>query len=871
MTAPVDELAAAFQLHQAGDLEAAKEAYRRLLGDSQLQPRAAFSLGVIALQSGQALEGVHWFRQAIHGDPLPAEYHWHLGYALASLQRFDQALEAYEQGLQRDRGNAWTWWLYGNALMAKQRCSDAIPAYTEAIKLDPTFFDAYYQLGEAQRISGGLEAALKAYQAALERCPDAAEVLFAVGQCYYQGQRPDLAIPFFERALALQPQQSLWRYALATTWEQLGEIERAQAACSEALRTQTDFAEAHYLLGNLYVMQGRYEEALPCFQRAVESRSNYSQAMTNLGAAYQQLGQENEALAWFQRSLQVDPRATNAWFNIGNLFLAKGKFETALYYFKETVKNDPNHVEALSRLAAAASQLQQFDEAVLALERVIQLCPDLIDAYFRLGGCYRDQQHHDLALKVYERALQISPEAPHVLATLIHQKQTICHWDGLYELSERLLAHIEEEVTRDTDDQIAPFIVICLSKPSTASQQYQAARKYVRSRDLPTAPLHRRPPSVAVGIPHRKLRIGYLSGDFQQHPVGYLVGELFEEHDRDRFRIYGYSYGIEDHSPLRKRLGSSFDVFRDVQSRSFRETAEQIVEDEIDILVDLQGFTARSRTEILLLRPAPIQVNYLGFPGTMGTRAIDYILVDDYIVPPEQQACYTEKLMYLPGCFLVNDSRREIDPRIPRRDSLGLPEDGFVFCAFNSNHKMTREMFEVWMRLLQATPRSVLWLRDSNRFAVENLQHEAKRYGIEENRLVLAPGLPMPKHLARHRAADLFLDTFPYNQHSTAADALRMGLPMVTLSGQTFASRVAGSILRTLELPELITDSHAAYEQVALRLAHDPVGLAAIRSRLRDALQRSDFLDGAAFARKLETAYQTMWTNYLAEAGSQGS
>jgi predicted O-linked N-acetylglucosamine transferase (SPINDLY family) len=371
-------------------------------------------------------------------------------------------------------------------------------------------------------------------------------------------------------------------------------------------------------------------------------------------------------------------------------------------------------------------------------------------------------------------------------------------------------------------------------------------------------------PRLTRQSPTTRIKVGYLSADFHEHATAYLIAELIEKHDRQRFAVLGYSYGPDDSSPMRKRLVRAFDRFADLRNTSFVEASRRIAADGVDILVDLKGHTWRARTEIMALRPAAIQVGYLGYPGTMAAPFIDYALVDDFVAPRDQEPFYSEKLVYLPGCYQVNDSTREIAARLPTRSECGLPEKGFVFCCFNNNYKITPQMFDVWMRLLLATPESVLWLLAANPVAVANLQNEAEQRGVSRRRLLFAPRCPLPEHLARHRLADLFLDTFPYNAHTTASDALWAGCPLVTIAGETFASRVAGSLLRTIGLPELITTNLHDYEQLALGLAREEKLLADLRGKLQTQRLASGLFDGTRFARRVEHAFEEMYRNYAA-------
>jgi predicted O-linked N-acetylglucosamine transferase (SPINDLY family) len=422
-----------------------------------------------------------------------------------------------------------------------------------------------------------------------------------------------------------------------------------------------------------------------------------------------------------------------------------------------------------------------------------------------------------------------------------------------------MIAGVEKRGTSRTADAFPPFFFVLLPTPTTAAQQLLDTRKWCEQH-LKSAVEHGQRMGLARPRGARpKITLGYLSADFFAHATAFLVAELLEKHDRERFQVFGYSFGPDDGSPMRRRLQIAFDRFVDLKDASFTASAERIAADEVDILVDLKGYTRDARPQILALRPAPVQVNYLAYPGTMGVPFMDYLLADEFVIPPDQQPFFTEKVVYLPGCYQVNDSRREIAPHTPSRADCGLPQEGFVFCGFNNSYKITPEMFSVWMELLKAVPGSVLWLLESNRFAPANLRREAEARQVAAERLVFAPRMPLPEHLARHRLADLFLDTFPVNAHTTASDALWAGCPVLTVAGQTFVSRVAGSLLRTVGLPELVANSFDEYHAMALRLARDGELLAGLRARLEANRMTSRLFDAGRFARNIEEAYRMMW------------
>jgi predicted O-linked N-acetylglucosamine transferase (SPINDLY family) len=498
--------------------------------------------------------------------------------------------------------------------------------------------------------------------------------------------------------------------------------------------------------------------------------------------------------------------------------------------------------------------------------QAIEHRPDYFEALLNLGtGLAADYQHVS-AIEALQRAVAIRPDHQPALAILIHQLQSIGRWNEAVRLADRLLPMLEADDgsvdSNETTDWIRPLDLLSLPVVTTAEQQYRCAVRWSHARYRAQPALHRRPPEAGRLDDGRPIRIGYLSADFDEHPVGYLTAELFEKHRRPAWEVFGYSIGSQPSSPLSQRIQRGFDHYRLLPSLTYRQAAQQIADDGIDILVDLQGHTRQQRTEILAYRPAPLQVNYLGYAGTMGATFIDYILVDKFVVPASQQPNFTERLVQLPGCFMVYDSQREIDPNPVTRQLAGLPEAALVFCAFNSPVKATASMVEVWLSILQAIPGAVLWLREWNPVSKVHWQQAAAARGVDPSRLVFAPKVSMPMHLARHTVADLFLDTFPYNQHSTAADALRMGLPVLTLCGSTFASRVAGSLLSCLGLESLITTTPEAYRQRAIELAQQPARLSQIKGHLQHQLSHHSLFRAEPFAAGLEAAFRRMFTRY---------
>jgi protein O-GlcNAc transferase len=594
----------------------------------------------------------------------------------------------------------------------------------------------------------------------------------------------------------------------------------------QAIKLNPQDPALHYELGNLYLQSDQTNEAVTCYSAALKLSPNHPQILLQLGNTYSALGLFAEAVSYFQKATRADPTNAAAHFNLGNALRELGKPE----------------------------------QAVASYRVALELAPSDADIHNNLGNVLRELGQLDEAIACYKAALRLNPALHHAKVHLVHQKQHICDWQGLDEN----VQEIQKWVLDVPQAQISPFAFLAMPN-TTATEQQKCAQNWLKNRYSKLI----NNKNIIFTYPNRskkKLKIGYLSSDFRLHPLAFLITELIELHDRSQFEIYAYSYAIDDKTPERKRLEKAFDHFIDIRPLSLTAAAQRINADEIDILVDLTGFTQTSRSGIAALRPAPIDVNWLGFPGTMGdlngTPLFDYILSDAFITPPEQAAYYSEKLALLPDCYQPNDRKRPIGKTLSRKD-CGLPENAFVFCCFNQTFKILPSMFDIWMRLLKAKSNSVLWLLECNPWAKENLCREARLRDIDASRLIFAPRVSIADHLARHTLSDLFLDTLPYNAHTTCSDALWMGLPVITCVGDSFASRVAGSLLKAANLPELITYSLEEYELGALQLANNPNELAAIRHKLAQNKEALPLFDTRRFAQHLEQTYQIMRQTHL--------
>lgn len=527
-----------------------------------------------------------------------------------------------------------------------------------------------------------------------------------------------------------------------------------------------------------------------------------------------------------------------------------GEFEAAAQLIGQALKLDPNSPELWSNRGTAQAAGKQLEAALASFTRALELNPGFLGAQLNRAHVLFELQRYAEAIPDYEALLARDPNHAYSAGNLVFCRLQCCDWSSFESDRRMMLARL-----RAGQRVLPPVLSVALL--DTAADQLTAAQIVSRDKFPPARPLWR-----GEIYRHDRIRVAYVSADFHAHATSMLMAGVFERHDRRRFETIAISFGRDDQSGLRGRVVNAFECFIDVRGKNDMEIAQRMRELEIDIAVDLKGYTSEARPTVFSLKPAPIQVNYLGFPGTMGAPFIDYIIADDVVVPDAHEAFYSEQVVRLPDTYQPNDRSRETADGAADRASAGLPEGGFVFCCFNNSYKIQPPVFDVWIRLLRDVPGSVLWLLEDNAAATRNLKREASSRGINPDRLVFAARMDLPEHLARHRLADLFLDTLPYNAHTTASDALWTGLPIVTCMGHTFAGRAAASLLRAAGLPELVTDTLADYEALALRLARDPSALAGLKSRLARTRDTMPLFDATRFARHLEAAYVTMHGRY---------
>jgi predicted O-linked N-acetylglucosamine transferase (SPINDLY family) len=605
-----------------------------------------------------------------------------------------------------------------------------------------------------------------------------------------------------------------------------------------------------YNLGLIHSLQGRHQLALAAYDLALKIQPDDAEVLINKGSTCNDIKNYVLALEALEKATQIRPDIPEAWSNKGIALNNLNLYQESINAYNEAIRLNPSYHEAWSNKSAPLNKLKRYLEASEACDKALSLKPDYAEGWSNKGNALNELKRYDEAIAHYDKALSLKPDIDWVSGDLLHIKMKICSWSDLVEA----LEDVSQKVAAN-EKFINPFPLLALidgALPSKKCAEIYIQDKYPFNPVL--GPILKQPKN-------EKIRIGYFSADFKNHPVAFLIAELFEIHDSNQFEIYAFSL-VKATDEMRDRLHLAFDHYIEAQGMSDIEIAQLSRSLNIDIAVDLTGITAFSRTGIFSCRAAPIQVNYLGYPGSLGANFIDYIIADKTLIPPELQSCYSEKVVYLPNSYQVNDRKRVISDKKFTRQELGLPDHIFVFCCFNNNFKILPATFDGWMRILKVVEGSVLWLLQDNAWAVENLKKEAKKQGILADRLVFAERMPLSDHLARHRQADLFLDTFPYNAHTTTSDALWAGLPVLTLLGSSFASRVAASLLNTIGLPELITNTQEEYEALAIELALNQNKLAEIKLKLANNRLTTPLFDTPLFTKNLETAYIKMMDRY---------
>jgi predicted O-linked N-acetylglucosamine transferase (SPINDLY family) len=733
--------------------------------------------------------------------------------------------------------------------MAKQATAPRTPAHT--------FQRAFQLLQQGQGAQA--EQLLRDLTA---RFPLHFDGLHLLGLCHLQRQDWSVGCALLQRAIAVNDGVAGLHNNCGIALRELRQFDAALRHYDRALQLQPDHADAHNNRGNVLRDMHRYGEAVSCYDHALALKPANPQALHNRGLVLRELGRYLDALASHDRALALKPDYVEAWKARGRVLEQLQRWDDACASYQRALALVPDDLESLSDLASVLDDLHRFDDALACCDRAVAIDPRAVAVLANRASVLSQLKRHDDAALGYARVLELQPNHPYALGNRLFSQLNACDWTDLAARIQQLHDAI------DRGERAAlPFSTVAWC--ADAARQRACAQIFAADQhppqllpgDVVQAQAQPQPPNSD----YRRLRIAYVSADLHDHATAHLMVDLFESHDRAQFEVWAISIGPDRPSPMRDRLQRAFEHVIDARTMNDAQVAQRLRDEHIDIAIDLKGYTRDSRPGIFAHRAAPLQVSYLGYPGTMGHACIDYLIADATVVPESHAAFYSEQIVRLSGSYQVNSRSRVVADATPSRADCGLPATGFVWCCFNNNYKITPEVFAVWMRLLCAVDGSVLWLLEDNPVASANLRRAAVAHGVAPECLVFAPRLPLPDHLARYRLADLFLDTAPCNAHTTASDALWAGLPVLTCAGETFASRVAASLLHAVGLPELVTDSVTAYQAKALALARDSSQLADIRTRLAAHRDVHPLFDTDRTRLCLEAAYRTML-----ESGAEG-
>ncbi len=845
-------LSEALAFHQEGQFEPAATLYRKILKLAPEQFDALHLLGLLATQTGQPVHAADLIRQAIAVDPSQTAAHRNLGLVLLDLKQIPAAIDSFDRAIALGPDDGDAWFGRGNALALQGQHEDALHCYDRLLQFRPDHAQAHSNRGIALREMKRHEDAVQSYDAAIAIQPAYVDAHSNRADALNELGRHEAALESCLRALALDPSYASAHCNQGVALVGLGRLQEAMASYDRAIALQPQYPMAFYNRGNLLAQLHRHEDAITCYRQAIELQPESFNTHNNLGNALLALNQFEAALLNYERAIELRPDCADAHNNRGAALVALGRIEQALQSNDKAIGLRGDFASAFSNRGDTLREVQKLEAALQSYDKAIELKPEFACAHLNRAEALAQSKRYEEAIRSFDRVIDIDPGHPLVHGMRLHARMQICDWRNLEQELSRL-----EQMLEKGEAASMPFPVLFMThRPAL---QRSAAEALIRHKHPPRdtlGPIVRRPA-------RDRIRIGYFSSDFRNHAVAYLAAELFELHDRSRFELVGFSLGPKVDDEMRRRIRPAFDQFVEVQTLGDDELARLARKLEIDIAVDLNGFTAGSRTGAFAARLAPIHVNYLGYPGTMGAPYYDYIVADRTVIPDHRCTGYSEKIVRLPHCYQTNDRQRSVSLTAFSRADAGLPAKGFVFCCFNNNYKITPTSLDAWARIMQRVEGSVLWLLEDNPSAARNLRNEAERRGIAAERLVFAGRLPASEHLARHRLADLFIDTLPYNAHTTGSDALWVGLPVLTCMGDSFAGRVAASLLYAVGLPELVTHDLQQYERLAIELATKAGKLESIKAKLIEQRETAPLFDSRLFTRHIESAYAQMHRRHI--------
>lgn len=851
--------------YHRGELDGAAGCYRTALAAQADQPDILNNLGSTLSRLGRLDEAAETYRRALAVAPQRTDIHRNMANVCFMQGQAPLAEPHLRAVIGGEPDNAQGFSDLGLCLKHQGRLKEAEAALLTAIDIDPFIDSAWQRLAEMRLDNGDPDGCREALEQADLIDPDSLLTLLGWGHYHAARDQQAEAAAYYARVCELQPDNPSFFNCLGNALHFSRQFEPAVAAFERAIALQPEFSEANNNLANVYVSMNQRETAVVHYRRSLEIMPEQAVVACNLGNVFRDLGRITEAIAAFHCAIEIDPKLHNAYNGLGLAQQVQNRHEASIEAFRAALEINPDYAEALNNLAISLTGVGRYHEAVDTYKRLLEVKPDLPEALFNLGTLLQTLSRWDQSVIVFMKAIDCRPDYNIVYPYLAHSLMQQCSWTNLDGIIEQIRTNTETELADGLTASVSAFALQSLPGEFSMDLRQRVAEQICRRVTSTVTELRA---GLSFSFPkvrrRAKLRIGYVSPDFRFHSVAVAFKGILDNHDRERFELYGYSLHSGPDDGMTEELKRGFNSFTKVADLSYRDAAQKIAGDEIDILIDLAGHTRGSWLEMLALRPAPIQAHYLGYSATIGADFLDYLISDHQQVPEEQRQYFTEQLVYLPDTFMATQ-RAPIAIDIPDRAHCGLPEGAFVFCNFNANYKIEPRMFSIWMRLLRRVPNSVLWLIAASPTSIANLRREAQARGVDPERLVFAERVPHPVHLARLSHADLALDNFYHGGGVTTVDCLWTGVPLLSLTGPTPQSRNGASLLSAIGMDELIAHSLPDYEKLAFTLANDPERLQSLHDELLARRNSYPLFRPERLTRHLERGYELMWERY--EAG----
>ena len=829
-----------------GKIQVALDSSEELRKNYPNDPLLLNIIGACFSAKGQDLEAINFYKKSLTADPKYAKAYFNLGGALHKINQFENAVLNYEKSTSIDPLFAEAFNNLGNVFKDMGQIEKALSAYIEASKIKLDFLEPRLSLGILYQDLGEIENAVSSYKEALLIDPNFFEVHNNVGVLYQEiGQIID-AESHFNIALSIHPGFAEANYNLGNVLKDKGLFDDAIDLYEKAIRINPKYEDAYFNLGSILHEIGKLESAIECYRNALAINTDFLEAHLSLGVALHSFGDLEGSIKSYEYAIKINPNDAHIYFNLALVMNALDDFEASIGFYQKALALKPDMAEAHNNIGNIFNEKSNYHEAIKSYENAIIVMPEYAEAHHHLGIVLKEVGEFEKAIESFNHAIAINPKINFIFGELIGVMMNICSWEGVLEGVNRIVSGINNDEAVSSPFQLLSLIDDPMAQ-RRAAETYSDI-KFPRMNDLQTLQRYSK---------HSKIRIGYFSSDFRDHAVSYLTAELYELHDRKQFEVHAFSIVEDTNDIMNLRIKEGVDYFHNVDLMSSKEIVDYARSLEIDIAIDLNGFTAGARTEIFSMFVAPIQLSYIGYLGTMGSDCYDYLIADKIIIPEESQKFFSEKIVYLPS-FQVNDSKDLPPENLLTREDIGLSQDKFVFCCFNNTYKLNPIVLDSWARILEKAPESILIVYASNEPSKINLTKEITNRGVDSSRLIFADNVDRPEYLARFRLVDLFLDTHPYNAGTTASDALKMGLPVLTFTGDSFQARMGASILNAANMPELITSSIEDYEALAIELAQTPKKIRTLKDKLINNLSTAPLYDTKLFAKSIESAYKTM-------------